>query len=124
MRRTLTALAPMAALLLYPLAARAEDPRELVPMSAEMRQTMLDSMQDHLVALDTILSHLATERYGDAAKAASERLTIAPFDADKAARIVGAMPLKCAKPARACDGRQCVWPPRPARPTPTAATPI
>jgi hypothetical protein len=91
MRKSLMAMGAVA-VLLSPGAARALDPRELVAMAPAMQEDMLNSMQDHLVVLDTILSHLASERYGEAAKLAEQRLTISPYDPAKAARMVAEMP--------------------------------
>ncbi len=91
MRKSLMLVAAIA-VLLSAGAARAEDPRELVPMAPAMRQDMLNTMQDHLVVLDTILSHLASERYAEAAKLAEQRLSIEPYDPDKAGRLLAAMP--------------------------------
>lgn len=91
MRKSLMVTGALAALLCGG-AARAQDPRELVTMPPAMQQDMVDTMQDHLVVLDTILSHLASERYAEAAKLAEQRLTISPYDPARAARIVAAMP--------------------------------
>lgn len=91
MRKSLMVVGAVA-VLLGAGAARAQDPRELVPMSREMQQDMVNTMQDHLVVLDTILSDLATERYAAAAKLAEQRLTVAPYNSAEAARLIAAMP--------------------------------
>ena len=91
MRKSLMVVGAVAVLLTAG-AARAHDPRELVPMAPALQQDMVNTMQDHLIVLDTILSHLATERYVAAAKLAEQRLTIAPYDPAEAARLLAAMP--------------------------------
>ena len=65
-----------------PLAASAQDVREVVPMPPEVQRDMLIAMRDHLIVLDTILSDLATERYSEAARMAEDRLRASPFDPD------------------------------------------
>lgn len=57
-----------------PLAGRAADPRELVTMPPGIQESLLMNMQDHLVALDTIVSHVASERFTEAARVADQRL--------------------------------------------------
>lgn len=69
-----TGLAAVALLLALAGSARAEDLRELVAMPDEVRDSLLMNMQDHLVALDTILSHAAQERFTEAARVADQRL--------------------------------------------------
>lgn len=54
--------------------AGAADPRELVAMPPEVRDSLLMNMQDHLVTLDTIVAHVASERFTEAARLADERL--------------------------------------------------
>jgi predicted CxxxxCH...CXXCH cytochrome family protein len=81
-----------AALLLAPAAGQALDPREQVPLAPQMQESVLNRMRDHLVALDTIISHVAYERYGEAAKLAERRFTMNPFDPAEDARINAALP--------------------------------
>ena len=50
-----------------PLAAKAQDFREIVPVPPEIQREMLISMRDHLIVLDTILSNISMERYTEAA---------------------------------------------------------
>lgn len=68
-----------------PLAARAQDVREVVAMPPEVQHDMLIAMRDHLIVLDTILSHIAMERYREAAVLAETRLRASPFDPAKEA---------------------------------------
>jgi cytochrome c556 len=63
--------------------AAAQDVREIIPMPDDIRQDMLVAMRDHMVVLDTVFSHLATERYREAATLAESRLQAAPFDSEK-----------------------------------------
>ena len=82
MRKSLLALI-VGLLVLMPLAGRAQDEREVVAMPPEVQKEMLIAMRDHLTVLDTILSHIASERYGEAAAMAEERLRASPFDPAK-----------------------------------------
>lgn len=68
-----------------PLAARAQDEREVIPMPPEVQKEMLIAMRDHLIVLDTVVSDIATERYREAATLAEERLRASPFDPAKEA---------------------------------------
>ncbi|MDO8608290.1 MAG: hypothetical protein Q7R40_17280 [Phaeospirillum sp.] len=68
-----------------PLAGRAQDVREVVPMPPEVQRDMLIAMRDHVIVLDTVFSHMATERYREAAALVEERLRAAPFDPAKEA---------------------------------------
>lgn len=72
-------------LAVMPLASRAQDVREVVPMPAEVQREMLISMRDHLIVLDTIVSDIASESYREAATLAEERLRASPFDPAKEA---------------------------------------
>lgn len=69
-----TGFAALVLMLALPGLAAAEDPRELVAMPDEVRESLILNMQDHLVALDTILSYLAQERFTEAARVADQRL--------------------------------------------------
>jgi len=72
--------------------ARAMDPRELVAMPADVQEDMLTTMRDHLMALDTVLSHVASERYAAAADLAVERFASHSFDRKGAERMAAFMP--------------------------------
>lgn len=91
MHKKVIALAA-AALLLLPGAVRAQDVRELVPLSKPLQDSFLVAMRDHLIVLDTILSHIASERYGEAARLADRRLGMHPFDPELEARLNAALP--------------------------------
>lgn len=71
-----TGLAALMLMLGVPGLAAAEDPRELVAMPPDVRDSLLMNMQDHLIALDTILSHIAQERFTEAARVADQRLRV------------------------------------------------
>ena len=90
MRKTLITLA--AGTMLLSSAAWAEDPRELVTMPPQQQQDMLIAMRDHLIVLDTLLSHVASERYREAAALAEQRLGLSPFDPEIAVRLTAVMP--------------------------------
>ncbi|EPY01249.1 hypothetical protein [Magnetospirillum fulvum] len=62
------------ALAAAPAAGQAQDLRELVTMPPQVQESLLMNMQDHLVALDTIISHVASERFTEAARVADQRL--------------------------------------------------
>ncbi|CCG39984.1 hypothetical protein [Magnetospirillum molischianum] len=83
MRAKAIGLAAMA-LTAMPLAAWADDPRELVTMPPEIRESMLMNMQDHLVALDTVVSHIASERFTEAALIADQRLRFSNIEGEEA----------------------------------------
>ncbi|SEH30707.1 hypothetical protein [Magnetospirillum fulvum] len=67
-----------------PLAGQAADPRELVPMPPGIQESLLMNMQDHLVALDTIVSHVASERFTEAARIADQRLRFSNTEGEAA----------------------------------------
>jgi len=62
------------AIAVSPMAARAQDTRELVTMPPNIQESLLMNMQDHLVALNTIISHVASERFTEAARIADQQL--------------------------------------------------
>lgn len=68
-----------------PSVVRGQDIREVVAMPPSIQHDMLIGMRDHLIVLDTILSHIATERYNEAAALAETRLRASPFDPAKEA---------------------------------------
>lgn len=90
MRKSLLALGAIIALL--PGSARALDTREMVPLDAKTQEDMMIGMRDHLIVLDTVVSHIASERYGEAARLAEQRLDFAPFDPEIAQRIAKSVP--------------------------------
>jgi len=67
-----------------PLAGQAADPRELVSMPPGIQESLLMNMQDHLVALDTIVSHVASERFTEAARIADQRLRFSNTEGEAA----------------------------------------
>ncbi|MES9964023.1 MAG: hypothetical protein ABW116_10825 [Candidatus Sedimenticola sp. 20ELBAFRAG] len=78
--------------LLLPLAAAAEDARQLVKMPSMMQEHMLGNMRDHLLALDEILAHLAQDNLDKAADIAENRLGMSSLDAHGADHMAGFMP--------------------------------
>jgi len=72
------------ALAATPTSGRASDLRELVTMPPEIQESLLMNMQDHLVALDTILSHVASERFTEAARVADQRLRFSNTEGEAA----------------------------------------
>ncbi|TAN53387.1 MAG: hypothetical protein EPN26_07090 [Rhodospirillales bacterium] len=84
MRKSVLALC-VGGLAMTPLVGWAQDVREVVPMPPEVQHDMLIAMRDHVIVIDTIFSHVATERYREAALLAEERLRASPFDPAKEA---------------------------------------
>jgi len=72
------------ALAALPAAGRADDLRELVTMPPQIQESLLMNMQDHLVALDTIISHVASERFTEAARVADQRLRFSNIEGEAA----------------------------------------
>lgn len=73
-------------------AAQAADPRELVAMPSEIQESLLMNMQDHLVALDTMLSYVASERFDEAARVAEQRLRFVTTSPEGEASILSWFP--------------------------------
>ncbi|MCK6389762.1 MAG: cytochrome C [Azonexus sp.] len=61
-------------LALFPLLAQADDFRMLAPLPAPAQETLRQEMRDNLIALNEILSLLATDKLSEAAKVAEEGL--------------------------------------------------
>jgi hypothetical protein len=80
------------ALIATPVSGRAGDLRELVTMPPEIQESLLMNMQDHLVTLDTILSHVASERFGEAARVAEQRLRFVTTSPEGEASILSWFP--------------------------------
>lgn len=57
--------------------ASGDDPRQLVSMPAKAQQLLRKDMNDHLVALNQILAHLASSEFQKAGELAESRLGIA-----------------------------------------------
>ncbi len=51
-----------------------DDPRQLVPLPAPMREHMLGSMRDHLQTLNTVIGYVADAKFDAASKLLEERL--------------------------------------------------
>lgn len=72
--------------------AHAADNRELVKMPATMQEHMLESMRDHLVALDEILASVSAEKFDEASKVAEARLGMSSFELHGASHMAAYMP--------------------------------
>lgn len=92
MRKSVLSVALAAAVLATTSAARATDGRELVVMPDQMREHMLESMRDHLVALNEILANLSAEKFDEAGKVAEERLGMSSFKRHGASHMAPFMP--------------------------------
>ncbi|MBI5165657.1 MAG: hypothetical protein HY985_17365 [Magnetospirillum sp.] len=82
----------IAAMLVAAGGASAADNRELVKMPGQMQEHMLESMRDHLVALDEILAAVSAEKYDEASKVAEERLGMSSFELHGASHMAAYMP--------------------------------
>lgn len=73
-------------------AAMAEETRQLVKMPEPMQEHMLGNMRDHVMALDSILAHLAASEWTMAADVAEQRLGLSSLDRHGASHMAGFMP--------------------------------
>jgi hypothetical protein len=85
-------LLPVLLVAALPLAAVAEDARQLVELPAHMQQHMLANMRDHLATLDSVLAHLAAGEGDQAADVAEARLGMSSLDSHGASHMAGFMP--------------------------------
>jgi len=73
-------------------AVLADETRQLVKMPEPMQEHMLGNMRDHVMALDTILAHLAAREWSMAAEVAEQRLGLSSLDRHGASHMAGFMP--------------------------------
>ena len=69
-----------------------QDTRQLVEFPDVMRTHMLGNMRDHLVAINEILTYLATDELEKAADVAESRLGFSSFESHGASHIAKFMP--------------------------------
>jgi hypothetical protein len=93
MKKMLSAGVVAATLLLaHPLAAVADDGRELVRLPDMMKEHMLANMRDHLAALHEIQAALATGHLDQAGDIAEHRIGMSSLEAHNAAHMAPFMP--------------------------------
>ena len=85
-------LLPVLLVSALPLAAVADDARQLVELPARMQQHMLANMRDHLATLDRVLAQLAAGEGDQAADLAEARLGMSSLDSHGAGHMAGFMP--------------------------------
>lgn len=92
MRKAIFSGTTAVAMLFTAGAAHAADSRELVTMPAMMQEHMLESMRDHLVALNEILANVSAEKFDEASMVAEERLGMSSFQLHGASHMAPYMP--------------------------------
>ena len=74
------------------ISSASDDARQLVQLPDAMQQHMMSNMRDHLVAMNTILTHLGNNELDKAADVAEQRLGMSSLDTHGADHMAKFMP--------------------------------
>lgn len=92
MSKLLTTITPIMLLLASNTLLAEEDPRQLVELPEMMQQHLMTNMRDHLVVINEILIHLASEEMDEAADLTESRLGMSSLKSHEASHMAKFMP--------------------------------
>ncbi len=92
MSKLLTTITPIMLLLASNTLLAEEDPRQLVELPEMMQQHLMTNMRDHLVVINEILIHLASEEMDEAADLTESRLGMSSLKSHGASHMAKFMP--------------------------------